>query len=63
VWLLITKLGARKKEKEKKTLLNLQQGECFPKASLLLWQLGARFLATECDERQAAAALGVIAFV
>jgi hypothetical protein len=30
---------------------------------LLLWQLGARVLATECDERQAAAALGVIAFV
>ncbi len=44
-------------------MLNLQQDECFPKASLLLWQLGARFLATECDERQAAAALGVIAFV
>jgi hypothetical protein len=29
---------------------------------LLLWQLGARFLATECDERQAAATLDVIVF-
>jgi hypothetical protein len=48
---------------EKKDILNLQQGECFPKASLLLWQVGARFWATECDERQAGAALGVIAFV